>query len=250
MRGVSRYVVLRAARALLVSLILHLAALVIAGWLLRQAGERAPRLVAGPVAVELQPAAAPAAASGRGHPVPPPRPVPRSRPVRAKKPHAHRPAARHRPASRPRPVLSRPLNVLPAHPASQTAKAGAAEIPAPASAAPASAAPASAAAPPDPAALRSAYLARLRAAIARHQVYPRQARRRGEQGRVVLALLIDQDGAFRELRVRRSSGSPRLDRAALQALRRMGRADPLPPGLGQRQWAISVPLVFRLEGPP
>lgn len=50
-------------------------------------------------------------------------------------------------------------------------------------------------------------------------IYPAVARRRGEQGRVVLALLIKADGHVEELDVHTSSGFPRLDQAALNAVR-------------------------------
>ncbi|GAB4158754.1 MAG: hypothetical protein Fur0037_26200 [Planctomycetota bacterium] len=50
--------------------------------------------------------------------------------------------------------------------------------------------------------------------------YPLQSRRLGEQGRVVLSLAIDARGNVVEARIVRSSGHRRLDRAALEALRK------------------------------
>lgn len=48
-------------------------------------------------------------------------------------------------------------------------------------------------------------------------VYPRLARRLGQEGTVVLELLILPDGSVGDLRVKTSSGFPGLDKAALEA---------------------------------
>jgi protein TonB len=51
-------------------------------------------------------------------------------------------------------------------------------------------------------------------------VYPRLSERRGEQGRVVLRVLITPQGGVADVKVRHSSGYARLDEAAVQAMRR------------------------------
>ena len=48
--------------------------------------------------------------------------------------------------------------------------------------------------------------------------YPVQARRRNQQGVVLLEVRLDAHGAQREIRLLRSSGFPSLDRAALEAV--------------------------------
>ncbi len=49
--------------------------------------------------------------------------------------------------------------------------------------------------------------------------YPRVSQRRGEQGRVVLRVLISPEGRVAQVKVQRSSGYERLDEAAAQAMR-------------------------------
>ena len=49
--------------------------------------------------------------------------------------------------------------------------------------------------------------------------YPALSRRLGEQGRVMLDVYILPDGSVGEIRLNRSSGFPRLDNAALQAVK-------------------------------
>lgn len=77
--------------------------------------------------------------------------------------------------------------------------------------------------------------------------YPLASRRAGEQGTVTLRVLVKPDGLPARVEVERSSGSPHLDAAALEAVRgwrfvpaRQG-ADPV------ESWVL-VPVVFRLEG--
>jgi protein TonB len=54
---------------------------------------------------------------------------------------------------------------------------------------------------------------------ARPPVYPMESRRKHEQGTVVLMLMLDTEGRVADIRVERSSGHDRLDRAALSAVR-------------------------------
>jgi protein TonB len=77
--------------------------------------------------------------------------------------------------------------------------------------------------------------------------YPPVARRLGEQGRVVLRVLVTADGQPEQVEVRTSSGSPRLDAAALETVRRWRF---VPARQGDRPLAawVLVPISFRLEG--
>lgn len=76
--------------------------------------------------------------------------------------------------------------------------------------------------------------------------YPEAARRAGEQGTVMLRVLVTREGAAARVQVERSSGSAHLDHAALEAVRAW-RFTPARQG-GERieSWML-VPVVFRLE---
>lgn len=77
-------------------------------------------------------------------------------------------------------------------------------------------------------------------------IYPLAARRAGQEGRVLLTVVVDRTGAVAEARVSESSGHRLLDRSALKAVRqwhflpaqRRGRAVAT---------TVSVPVVFALE---
>jgi protein TonB len=77
--------------------------------------------------------------------------------------------------------------------------------------------------------------------------YPVLSRRLGEQGRVVLRVLVNPGGRAEEVQVRTSSGSTRLDDSALETVKRWKfvpakqGAEPVP------AWVL-IPVSFRLEG--
>ena len=95
--------------------------------------------------------------------------------------------------------------------------------------------------------LKQDYLADLVNAIHRNKYYPRKARRRSEQGTVVVGFTIEQDGSLSEIGVRSSSGIRRLDDAALKTLRKLTPFRPIPEALNRDRWPITVPIEFRLR---
>ncbi|MBN2397174.1 MAG: energy transducer TonB [Deltaproteobacteria bacterium] len=78
--------------------------------------------------------------------------------------------------------------------------------------------------------------------------YPEIARRRGYEGEVLLSVMVLVDGTVGEVRVKKPSGHPILDRAAVRAVtawefepaRRMGIPVPL---------SVDIPVRFVLRGP-
>ena len=80
----------------------------------------------------------------------------------------------------------------------------------------------------------------------RPPVYPAMARRRGEQGRVVLRVSVAAGGTPAQVAVGQSSGFPSLDDAAMDAVRQW-RFVPATRD-GQPVPAVAeVPILFRLE---
>lgn len=96
-------------------------------------------------------------------------------------------------------------------------------------------------------ALESQYLAGLQRAIAKKRRYPSSARRRGETGVVTVSFVLAQSGRISGARVDKSSGSARLDQAALRTLKRLGRHKAIPKALGRTSWRLRVPIRFALE---
>lgn len=77
--------------------------------------------------------------------------------------------------------------------------------------------------------------------------YPALSRRIGEEGRVVLRVYVEASGRASQVQINASSGSPRLDQAAHEAVSRWKF---IPAKLGAEAvgaWVL-VPIVFNLRG--
>lgn len=78
-------------------------------------------------------------------------------------------------------------------------------------------------------------------------VYPAVSRRIGEQGRVILRVLVSPTGLAEEVQVRSSSGHVRLDEAARTTVARW-RFVPAKRGDQPLAAWVLIPISFRLEG--
>lgn len=109
----------------------------------------------------------------------------------------------------------------------------------------ATAAPATPAAPsaPTPRTVAISAVAYLSPPVLR---YPAISRRMGEQGQVLVRVLVDSQGSPREAQVVRSSGHPRLDEAALTTVRATRFKPYTENGITQPFWVV-MPLIFELE---
>ncbi|MEE2000818.1 energy transducer TonB [Alkalimonas sp. MEB108] len=76
--------------------------------------------------------------------------------------------------------------------------------------------------------------------------YPMVSRRLREQGTVLLELLIEADGQISELAVLQSSGFPRLDQAALEAVKQW-RFEPARQGGSAIAYRYQQPITFQLH---
>jgi protein TonB len=72
------------------------------------------------------------------------------------------------------------------------------------------------------------------------------ARKRGYQGKVILDVLVDENGRAREVIINESSGYVILDRAAATAVADW-KFEPAKRGLIAVPMRVKVPVVFRLE---
>lgn len=76
-------------------------------------------------------------------------------------------------------------------------------------------------------------------------LYPERARREGQQGQVLLRVLVDQQGRTKSVEVSRSSGSETLDHAAIDAIR-LWRFSPARYGDKPVESWVRIPVDFRL----
>lgn len=83
----------------------------------------------------------------------------------------------------------------------------------------------------------------------RPPVYPALARRRDQEGEVLLRLDLDARGQITEARVQVSSGFPLLDQAALSAGRGWQLLPALVDGVAVASY-VRIPVQFRLDQSP
>lgn len=76
--------------------------------------------------------------------------------------------------------------------------------------------------------------------------YPALSRRLGEQGQVLVRVLVGVDGSAQKAEVKQSSGHDRLDQAALSAVLRWRYTPAKRAGVAEAMW-FSVPINFVLE---
>ncbi len=82
--------------------------------------------------------------------------------------------------------------------------------------------------------------------LARHLVYPFEARERSVEGQVVVEFTVQADGRLTDLTVRYSLGFG-CDEAALAAVARMPNWEPGRVGNKLVPMKVSVPVTFRLD---
>lgn len=93
---------------------------------------------------------------------------------------------------------------------------------------------------------RSLYGSALWGAIKKHKKYPRIAKTRGWQGKVILELLLDGQGKLISKKVIQSSGHKALDNEALKMVEKAAPF-PIPPkALRDGNFTIKVPVPFKL----
>jgi protein TonB len=80
--------------------------------------------------------------------------------------------------------------------------------------------------------------------IAQHKTYPEEARRRGDEGTVVVRFSLDRSGRVGDVTVLRGSGSSILDAATVAMLR--NAVLPTPPAMPADRLTISVQVHYAL----
>lgn len=90
------------------------------------------------------------------------------------------------------------------------------------------------------------YLNLLRSAIDRNKKYPRVSKRLNEQGEVIIAFRVFKSGLFKNIRVLKSSGKKRLDKAALKAVQKTGKFMVFDSSIKKSFMDITVPIKFQI----
>lgn len=93
---------------------------------------------------------------------------------------------------------------------------------------------------------RDNYLRELMAWLAKHRVYPLEARKQKLQGVVQVRFSIDRNGRLLDSRVQQTAGEAVLDAAALEVLVRANPMPKFPKSLDRQRLTVTLPIDFSL----
>ena len=167
----------------------------------------------------------------------PPKPKPpKPEPVRPEPPRPAPPA----PVPTPPPAPSPAVSVPETKPAPQPPEPAPAPAPRPAPV------PQAPPAPPAPPAKTDGSISASYSASNAKPVYPTMSKRMGEQGTVMLRVLVKSDGSAANVEVKSSSGFPRLDQSAVEAVKSWRFNPATLDGKPVDEW-YQVPIPFKLQ---
>lgn len=105
---------------------------------------------------------------------------------------------------------------------------------------------------PDPNAIakqKTAYLSQLARWLERHKQYPSIARRRNQQGEVVIQFTMNAQGKLLQHSIVKPSRHESLNKATRNMLEKAAPLPPVPPALrnGRTQFSYTIPVRFKLD---
>lgn len=95
--------------------------------------------------------------------------------------------------------------------------------------------------------LENGFASLIRERIAAAKTYPTAARQAGQEGKVLVAFVLDKDGHILDLSVQRSSGHEKLDEAAVEAVKKAASFPPIPEKLKRETMSFKLPISFNLR---
>ena len=92
-----------------------------------------------------------------------------------------------------------------------------------------------------------AYGRSIHRSVVKHRRYPRVARRLGLEGKALVTIRVNQEGALLSASIKRSSGEEILDKEALRMVRAAAPFKSLPVGFDKSAVTVVIPVKFKLE---
>ncbi|WP_394183013.1 energy transducer TonB [Marinomonas posidonica] len=94
---------------------------------------------------------------------------------------------------------------------------------------------------------KATYFSKLKAVLAKNKRYPRQSRRRNEEGVVSLSFIAYADGSVSDVQITKSSGYKRLDAAVMKMIRNATPLPKFPKDMAETELKINIPVSFKLS---
>ncbi len=95
--------------------------------------------------------------------------------------------------------------------------------------------------------VRPDYITKLRYWLEKHKTYPRRAKRRHQEGVVVLSFTVSRDGRVSNYRVKQKSGYKALDQETLAMLERAQPLPKFPTEMTEDKLHLTLPIQFALR---
>lgn len=95
---------------------------------------------------------------------------------------------------------------------------------------------------------KAQYISKIARILERSKYYPSSAKKRGIQGVVEIAFVVNKNGSVSGVKISKSAGAKMLDSAARKALLKAAKKfPPIPDSLNQQRLSIAVPLDYILK---
>jgi len=95
--------------------------------------------------------------------------------------------------------------------------------------------------------IKKSYVNNIRAKMQKFQRYPLISKARKEQGTVLISFTVHKNGSITNIKINKSSGFKRLDKAALKIFRKMGTGFNIPSDLKDKKMNLILPVIFKLK---
>lgn len=95
-------------------------------------------------------------------------------------------------------------------------------------------------------AIKNAYLAKVRRTIERRKKYPKAAKRMRQQGTAYIKFTISSNGSIKHVKLSKSCPYAKLNKAALNILKKIGSFGPIPKELGKKYLTLTVPIKYKI----
>ena len=94
---------------------------------------------------------------------------------------------------------------------------------------------------------KQTYYAVIAARLAKYKRYPAYSRKKGQEGTVLLSFTVLNSGLVKDIKIKKSSGHSRLDRAVKKMLKQASPLPPFPEEQSLAEITITIPIVFKLN---
>lgn len=95
--------------------------------------------------------------------------------------------------------------------------------------------------------IRKSYINQIYYAVEEVKYYPKMAKRMNQEGTVEIAFTLLKDGTIMDVKLEKTSGFYSIDQAALDAVKKIKKIEPIPQELNKEKWELILPIKFELS---